>query len=498
MVDRPAPHEQQEVQARHRAGTAMVVDPAIASGRDNTDRSGLGPFQLFTLLFGSIIGAGWIVATGLWIGSAGPIGAVAAFGLGASIMLLIGLCFAELMAMFPNANGSMAYIFEAFGARAAAVAGWCMVLTYSATCAWYFVIGAWLITVLLPMLTGPVVVRLAGGEAHLGDLAIGLAAAVLIATINIRGVRSRARFQDGLVILKILLGILLIGLGFYYGSPGRLDPMFAGAGSDAKLAGVASVALMTPFFFAGFDVLPQAIRDRRDQAALRRIGWIIFAATGAAFLFYAGVIVAASMALERSALTVSSLPVLDAFRNGLGMPWLATVAVVAGLSGVLSGWNASMLAGSRILQGLARSAAVPRVFAGEMGTARSIWTVTAISVVLGLLGRRGLGSILDVVTLPLIVVFALVCATVLRLRIVAPAIARPYRVPGGRWLIGLALILSIGLIVLSVRGAFAAVGSALPLLVCLLWAITGLLLWSMAARRRGAMPALQRKLSILQ
>ena len=131
--------------------------------------AGLGLFQLFTVLFGSIIGVAWIVATGLWIIEAGPIGALIAFGAGALVMWLIGLCFAEMVALYPDANGSMAYVFESFGERASAATGWFLVLSYVSTCAWYFVTLAWLTESLLPWIGGPVAYQTPVGAVKLGE-----------------------------------------------------------------------------------------------------------------------------------------------------------------------------------------------------------------------------------------------------------------------------------------------------------------------------------------
>lgn len=51
---------------------------------------------MVALIFGAIIGWSRVVLTGVWIEGAGTLGAVLAFLLGGSVMVLIGLTYAEL------------------------------------------------------------------------------------------------------------------------------------------------------------------------------------------------------------------------------------------------------------------------------------------------------------------------------------------------------------------------------------------------------------------
>lgn len=467
--------------------------------------AGLGPFQLFTVLFGTIIGVAWIVATGLWISQAGPVGALLAFGVGALIMWLIGLCFAEMMALFPDANGSMAYVFEAFGEQAAAMVGWFLVLMYAATCGWYFVTIAWLLQAVLPWLGGPAVYEAFGGKVLLGDLLLGVSGAVVITLVNLRGVGTRALFQDALVTMKIVIGITLFGFALVLGRAERLEPFFAAEQASHAWHGVLSVAVMTPFFFAGFDVLPQAVRDRRRGFRLQSLGTIVGLATAGAFLFYGGAILAAAVSLQRPALQASTLPIFSAFDVGLGQPWLAYLAIVAGISGILTGWNSNLMSGARVLQGMAQAGVTLPSFARERSPRpgelpvplRATMFISALAVLMGLLGRAALGPIVDMAAVPLLVVFVLVCAGLIKLRRLRPDALRPYRVPGGLLLPGLAVVLSVGLIVAGIVTAVAGDG-LLQWSFMLLWCLAGLAFWRSSAGHRKTLSVAERKLRILQ
>ena len=78
---------------------------ASASAGGRTDRPELkraiSGFGFFALAFGSMIGVGWITALGGWFEQAGPVGAIVAFIAGGTLMLIIGLCYAEVTPMLP-------------------------------------------------------------------------------------------------------------------------------------------------------------------------------------------------------------------------------------------------------------------------------------------------------------------------------------------------------------------------------------------------------------
>ena len=52
--------------------------------------------DILMIAFGAMIGWGWVVSTGDWIGTAGVIGAMLGFILGGVMIFFIGMTYAEL------------------------------------------------------------------------------------------------------------------------------------------------------------------------------------------------------------------------------------------------------------------------------------------------------------------------------------------------------------------------------------------------------------------
>ena len=77
-----------------------------------------------------MIGIGWVTALGSWLTTAGPGGAIVAFVCGGVVMVLIGLCYAELTSAMPVAGGEVAFAYAAHGTGRAFLVGWFLAFGY--------------------------------------------------------------------------------------------------------------------------------------------------------------------------------------------------------------------------------------------------------------------------------------------------------------------------------------------------------------------------------
>ena len=64
------------------------------------------------LAFGAMVGWGWVVLAGDMIARAGTLGSALAFVVGAVMVLLVGLTYAELTAALPRAGGELAFTWD--------------------------------------------------------------------------------------------------------------------------------------------------------------------------------------------------------------------------------------------------------------------------------------------------------------------------------------------------------------------------------------------------
>ena len=159
-------------------------------------------------------------------------------------MALCGaLCYGELAARYPEAGGGYVYLREAYGPALAFMYGWMAFL------------------VMDPGLTAALAVGLAtyaGYIVHLTPWAAKLLAIVtiiIIALINIRGVRLGAGFVRALMFLKLglLAFVILWAIGFQLGHWSNFTPFITRHPNSPPLIGALAGGLVGAFFsFAGW------------------------------------------------------------------------------------------------------------------------------------------------------------------------------------------------------------------------------------------------------
>lgn len=311
--------------------------------------------NLFTLSFGTIIGVGWITVLGSWLSGAGAGGGL--------VMLLIGLCYAEVATMYPVSGGEVAYIFEMFGLEISFFAGWFLALNYIATTAFEAISVGWILSALFPGIEGPVIYSILGTDVHLVSLLIGLGIMAVITMINYRGAKSTARFQDVMTLALVLLAVVFFVAGIAWGDVSNMEPLFVEApAGGGVLMGVLAVFATTPFWFAGFDTIPQAMGEKAEDASLRMLPKVMILSILFALLFYALVIIAATMALPRAELLALDLPAAGALEAAFGSPLMGKIVLIAGLCGLITTWNAIFFGASRVIFALGRAHMIPHQF----------------------------------------------------------------------------------------------------------------------------------------
>lgn len=190
---------------RKSAGGPTRVDVPVDQGmRRHVGRIGL----LFTGV-GSIIGSGWLFAAMTAAQIAGP-ASILAWALGLLMILVIGIAYSELGAMFPVAGGVIRFPQFSFGSFASYSSGWITWLAIAAVPPIEV-----LATIQYSSTYIPNVMVQRDGVAVLTGPGIVLALVLMLGytVINIVGIRAFARFNNVLVWWKVFV-ILLVVVAF--------------------------------------------------------------------------------------------------------------------------------------------------------------------------------------------------------------------------------------------------------------------------------------------
>ena len=388
---------------------------------------------------GIIIGAGIYVLLGAATAHAGALVWVA-FLVAAGLSALTGLSYAELSSMFPSAAGEYEYTRHAMPEWVAAVVGWTMIMG--------LVVAAATVSIGFGRYVGHFV-ELDGRLAALGLLA----GVTLVATL---GIKHSARLTLGLSLVQVggLVVVVAIGLP-HVGDVDLLD----GAGT----AGVLGAAALVFFAFIGFDEVITLAEETRDPT--RTVPRALLLALGVSTILYIAVAIAAVSVLGAAALAASPRPLADVMAHVLGDRGATVVAAIA----VLTTTNTTLLAltaASRMLYGMARAGAMPRVLATvhpRRGTPIAA-LVTGVVVAAGFAVLGDFTLIAAVTDFAVYVVFLAVNASVILLRRTRPDLARPFAVRGaiaGVPVIPVVGLASVALMMTQLAPSAIALGTAM-------------------------------------
>ncbi|MGI2709402.1 APC family permease [Bacillus cytotoxicus] len=430
----------------------------------------LSRFDVLFLAIGAMLGWGWVVLSGDWVTSAGSMGAVIAFIIGGLLVIFVGLTYAELASAMPETGGGLLYVRKAFGKKAAFVASWAIILGYVSVVTFEAVALPTVVDYVLPHYQSIYLWTIAGWDVYLTWAMIGMGGALFITIINYFGVKTAAVFQSIFTLFIVATGIMLVfGAGFN-GDTKNLEPFFIDG-----IGGVMTVLIMVPFLFVGFDVIPQVAEE--VNLPFKEIGKLLIFSVICAVIFYLFIALGVSMALNQKALLQTKLATADAMGAVFGSKVFANILIFGGLAGIITSWNTFIIGGSRVLYAMSKEGMIPAWF-GKVHPkyntpSHSIIFLGMLSFFAPLLGRPALVWIVDAGGLGIVVSYLLVSLSFFILRKRAPKMKRPFQVKNGRVVGSIAIILSIGFIVLYMPGMPAALIWPYEWLMVLGWVTLG-------------------------
>jgi amino acid transporter len=435
------------------------------------------------LAFGAMVGWGWVVLAREMIDRAGTLGSALAFVVGAVMVLLVGLTYAELTSALSRAGGELSFTYLALGPRASYFCGWSLVLAYLTVCAFEAVSLPTVVAYLFEDFDRGYLYTVAGWDVHFTWLALGIAGTVLIGAINYFGIRVASFLQWSAAALLFLIGLSFFIPGNIRGDFSNLVPYFT------STEGFLRVVIMTPFLFLGFDVIPQVAEE--VDIPFRAVGRLILVSICLALGWYALVQWTVGLTLDQQALAQTELATADAMSTVYRSPWAARVLIFGGLLGILTSWNAFFIGSSRLMFAMSRGGMLPEVFSRLHPRYESpvavIVLVTFVTALALFFGRRALVWFVDAGGLAAVLAYLFVTVSFLTIRGKYPRLERPYRVPAAGLVGTLAVLSTVFFVMLYLPGSPSALLWPQEWIIVLAWAVLGLVFFAGARKRAAAM-----------
>lgn len=409
----------------------------------------LNAWDILVIAFGAMIGWGWVVSTGGWIEKGGVIGAALGFAIGGIMIFFVGLTYAELTAAMPQCGGEHVFSYRAMGATGSFICTWMIVLGYVSVACFEACAFPTIITYLWPGFLKGYMYTVAGFDIYASWLITAIVIAFLIMMINIIGAKTAAILQTVLTCIIGSAGILLIVASVINGTVDNLDgQIFAGTTTGVNIKAIIGVAAMSPFYFIGFDVIPQAAEE--INVPPKKIGNILILSVVLAVIFYAFVIIAVGFVMNPGDIIASQeatgLVTADAMAAAFNTKIMAKVIIVGGMCGIVTSWNSFLLGGSRAMYSMAESYMIPKFFAKlhpkHKTPVNALILIGILTMLAPFAGRKMLVWISDAGNFGCCFAYCMVALSFMILRKKEPDMPRPYKVPCYKFFGTMAVIMS--------------------------------------------------------
>ena len=373
------------------------------------------PIDVWGLALGAIIGWGCFVLPGTsFLPKAGPLGTAAGMLIGALMIIVIAVSYGYLINKFPLSGGEFIYTKEAFGKRNAFVCGWAMILAYWSLIPLNATALALISRYMFPgIVQQGLLYQIAGWDVYAGEVILASAAIIIMALVNIRGIKQAAWMQTAIALTLVGCIFIISFLVFCTSDWSNISPGFPDGRRWWK--GVFSIVAMAPWAFIGFDCIPQSAEEYNFSH--KKSTFIMISAILVAAILYIAVCAVTAVGVEPWQELLAgrnNWPTGYVVRNTLGLIGLIILGT-AMFCAVVSGMNAFYISTSRLMYAMAKEGSLPKWFeqlSPKYGTPKNAILFTMVmSLFAPWFGREILIWIVDMTSVGAAIVFAYTTAS---------------------------------------------------------------------------------------
>lgn len=412
-----------------------------ADSNHNSLRRHLTALNLTLLGVGCVIGAGIFVLTGsaasLYAGPAVALSfVISAFG-----CLLAGLCYAEFASMIPVSGSAYTYGYATMGELVAWIIGWDLILEYlfgSATVAvgWSGYVTSFLADfgfhIPAYMSQSPFIYNTTGW--HMSGSIVNFPAIFIVAlmtTLLVIGIKESAKFNNIIVLVKVVVILLFIGFGIAHIHVANWTPFVPAQTADGHYGwwGVLTGSAVVFFAYIGFDAVSttsqEAINPKRDVP----IG--ILASLLICTILYIGVSLVLTGIVNYKDLNVAAPIALAIDRAGASLMWLRPVIKIGAIAGLSSVVLVLLLGQSRVFFTMASDGLLWESFAKTHKKFKTphITTIVTGSFAAFFAGLFPIGLLGELVSIGTLLAFVIVSIGIIILRKSEPDAVRGFKTP---------------------------------------------------------------------
>ena len=411
----------QQIAPRH---GVMRRKPIVTQESDGGLERSIGLWQLTAIGIGAIIGAGIFSLAGTVAnGVAGPAVSIS-FIIAGIASACAALSYAEFGGLIPAAGSAYTYGYAVLGELVGWLIGWDLLLEYTAIVAvvaigisgyFSFLLDDFGVHLPTWMLGAP-----GTGTGHKVDV-FAAALCILVTLVLNRGIKSSARTESILVVIKIAIVLAVVVVGAFYLKSGNLHPYFP-YGFGGAATGAATV------FFAvfGYDAMSTAAEEAKD--ATRILPKAILLSLGISMVLY--LLACTVLTGMQKYTSISKTSGFSTAFQSVGLDRFADVVAVGAIVGIVTVLLSFMLGASRVFYAISRDGLLPAWFSrtnSHHAPYRPTWIIGLVSALLA--GLVPIDEVAELTNIGILLAFVVVSAAVIVLRYRSPDLPRTFRTP---------------------------------------------------------------------
>ncbi len=435
----------------------LILKESSETGEHTLKRT-LGSAALLALGIGAIIGAGIFVRTAAAAGNhAGP-GVMWSYVIAGIGCAFAGLCYVEFASMIPIAGSAYTYSYATMGEFVAWIIGWDLILEYAlgAACvaiAWSEYLNKFCehyfgFSIPYAFCHSPFQAEIINGAATGVHGIINIPALFILGILTlilIRGTQESANFNSVIVVVKVVIVIIFIAVGWQFINPVnhvQIVPENTGAvglfgwhwDGVYGWSGVLQGAGIVFFAYVGFDAVSTAAQEAKNPQKGMPIG-ILGSLAFCTVLYILFSYVLTGVANYKDFSTTGpghEAAVAYAITHYMpGYEWFAgliTIAILAGFSSVIL---VMLLGQSRVFFSMSKDGLLPKVFSEVHPTFKTPAKANAwLFFLVGIFAAFVPGDIVgDMTSIGTLFAFILVSVGVIMMRKSNPDAVRPFKTP---------------------------------------------------------------------
>lgn len=254
----------------------------------------------------------------------------------------------------------------------------------------------------------------------------------LLSTLLVIGIKESANFNNVMVIVKVMVIILFIILGFYYIKSSNWHPFIpknTGVWGQYGWSGILRAAGVIFFAYIGFDAVSTAAQEARKPQKDMPTG--ILGSLAISTILYILVAIVLTGIVSYTLLNVADPIAVGVNAMGKGMFWLRPIIKIAAIAGLSSVILVMLLGQPRIFFTMAKDGLLPPVFSRVHRKFKTPYVSTIMTGFVAMIfaGILPIGILGELVSIGTLLAFVIVCVSVIILRKNRPDFHRPFRTP---------------------------------------------------------------------